>query len=287
MNILLFLLLIFANNQNGVNFISNKYFDIYFPPEKQNIGEIVSDYSLSEIERVARNLHMDKLERIRISIMDEREFNKTYGTILPEWGVGFAIPSQNLILLKFPSSFSNPPRLKFIVGHEIAHILIHRKAETAIHRWFDEGTAIYLSRELTFMDEIKLSTAVLLKKIIPLENLEKNFPYSGEQAQLAYIESVSAVNYLVEQYGPYIIDQILTESNRSQSFEDGFLIATKMDVNIFELEWQGYLRKRFKITLLLKPNLLFLIIAIFVIILGIMTKLKRRRFSSTEEGFED
>jgi hypothetical protein len=287
MNHQFFLLLFLVINQNHVSFISNRYFDIYFPQKKEHIAKAVSDYSLSEIERIARNLHMQDVDRIRISILDEKEFNKDYGNILPEWGVGFAIPKKNLILLKFPSSFNNPPRLKFIVGHEIAHILIHRKARTSIPRWFDEGTAIYLSRELNFMDEIKLSMAVLLKKIIPLEALEENFPYSGEQAYLAYIESVSAVNYLVEQDGPYIINQILVETKKSHSFEDGFLIATKMDVNIFELEWKDYLSKRFKITLLLKPNLLFLIIATFVIILGIIKKLRRRRLNSAQEGFED
>ena len=287
MNHLLFILILLANKPTELNLISNRYFDIYYNSTRRNIAEDVSSYSVSELERISRNLYMKTVERITISIIEEDELIEKYGDYFPEWGVGFAIPEKSLIILKFPASFTNPQRLKFIVGHEIAHILIHRKAKTFIPRWFDEGTAIYLSKEQNFIDEIKLFTAVMLKRIIPLEDLEKTFPYSGEQANLAYIESASTIEFLISEYGPYIINQILIETRNINNFEDGFQIATGIDLLHFNLEWKSYLRKRFTVTFILKPNLLFLIVAIFVLMVGLSKRLRRRQLRSSDERLED
>ncbi|TET77241.1 MAG: hypothetical protein E3J41_07590 [Candidatus Cloacimonadota bacterium] len=280
-------LIVLPNKPNDVNLISNRYFDIFYPSARKNIAEDVSNYSVSELERISRNLHITAVEKIQISILEENEFNEKYGSYLPEWGIGFAIPKKSLIILKFPMSFFNPSRLKFIVGHEIAHVLIHRKAGAFIPRWFDEGTAIYLSKEPNFIDEIKLSTAVILKRIIPLKDLTQSFPYSGARANLAYIESASTIEYLISEYGPYIVNQILSETKEARDFGNGFLIATGVDLTVFELEWRTWLKKRFTVTFILKPNLLFLIVAIFVIIIGITRKLRRSRLRSSDECIED
>lgn len=285
---ILFLTLIFlASKQYDVNLLSNRYFDIFYPANRRKIAEDVSNYSISQFERISRNLHIKGAERTNIAIIDEDEFRNKYGAYLPEWGIGFAIPEKNLIILKFPISFVNPSRLKFIVGHEIAHILIHRKVAVSIPRWFDEGSAIYLSKEPNFIDDIKLSTAVIFKKLIPLKDLDKSFPVSGTRANLAYIEGASTIGYLISEFGPHIVNQILDETRESKDFKKGFLIATGLDLTVFEIEWRNWLKKRFTLTFILKPNLLFLIVAILVLIVGITRKLRRRSLCSSDETIED
>ncbi|TES91024.1 MAG: hypothetical protein E3J87_08660 [Candidatus Cloacimonadota bacterium] len=287
MKSLLFLLFFLVNKQGDVNLISNRYFDIYYPSTRKNVAEDVSIYSVHEIERISRNLHLKTVKKITISILEKDEFIEKYTDCLPEWGIGFAIPDRSLIIFKFPISFINPARLKFIVGHEIAHILIHRKAEVFIPRWFDEGAAISLSKEPNFIDEIKLSTAVMLKRIIPLEDLEKSFPSSGARANLAYIESASTIEYLISEFGPYIVNQILQETKEERDFKKGFLIATGVDLVVFELEWHKWLKRRFTLTFILKPNLLFLVVAILVLIIGMTKKLRRSHLRSRNECIED
>lgn len=283
----IFFVFIFLLNNSEVNLISNRYFDIYYPPERKEVAMDISDYSVGELERISGNLYITSTEKIRISILNEKEFNKKYGSFLPEWGVGFAIPEQDLILLKFPISFSKPSRIKFIVGHEIAHILIHRKAQVSIPRWFDEGAAIYLSKEPNFIDEIKLATAIIFRKIIPLKNLEETFPTSTSLVNLAYIESASTIQYLTSEYGPYILNQILNETRVLKDFRKGFLVATGIDLTLFQIEWNNWLRKRFTLTFLLKPNILFLLIAILVLIIGIKSRLRRTSSRSIDECIED
>jgi|GEM_PF-6024231 len=277
-----------ASNQSDINLLSNRYFDIYYPRGKEKLAEIVSDYSVTEFERISRNLHSEGERRVNISIIDEKELKNKYANCLPEWGIGFAIPEKNLIILKFPISFVYPNRLKFVIGHEIAHILIHRKAKTEFPRWFDEGAAIYLSRDFGFVDEIKLSLAVLTKNIIPLNELKDSFPSSRTKANLAYIESASTIEYLVSDSGPQILPEILKETARFNDFSKGFLMATGgVDLPVFQLEWKNYIKKTFLLTFFLKPNLLFLFVAIFVLFVGISRRWQRKRTSRGQESVED
>ncbi len=281
-------LTILFNNQSNVSMLSNTHFDIYYHKAKKQLAEIVSDYSISEFEKISRNLHSKSEKRINISIINENELKNNYAQYFPEWGIGFAIPDENLIILKFPVSFFYPRRLKFVIGHEIAHILLHRKAETHIPRWFDEGSAIYLSRDLTFLDEVKLSIAVLTKSIIPLNQLNNSFPRSKTNANLAYIESAFTIEFLVSEFGEQILTDILEQTSEFNDFSKGFLQATGgMELSVFQLEWNHYLKRTFVLTFLLKPNLIFLIVAFLALSIGISKRFKGRKSGSSEKSFEN
>lgn len=273
--------------EKDLNLLSNQYFDIYYSSSRSKIAEDISQYSLDELERITRNLHITSVEKISIYILEEGEFNKEYGSSLPEWGIGFALPSKNLIILKFPTSFIRPSRIQYIVGHEIAHILIFRIADSWIPRWFNEGSAIYLSHEPGFIDEVQLSIAVLFRRLVPLSEIEETFPQSGNKARFAYLESASSIQYLISEHGPHIVTEILTETNNQKDFRKGFHNATGTDLLVFEWEWRKWLEKRYSFMFLLNINILFMLAAVYVIFMGLWQKLRRRRLYSTDESLED
>ncbi len=281
----LLLFIITANGQTRV--LSNKYFDIYYPTSRATVAEQVGAYGVSELERISRNLKLTTVERITVSILEEEEYRKQYADHLPEWGVAFAVPDKNLILLIFPGSFRKPSRLRFIMAHEVAHILIHKQAATFIPRWFDEGVAMYLSREPNLIDEMQLLFAVAIGGIIPLPSIEHSFPETGRRARLAYIESVSTIVFLIEEFGPSSITQILQATREANDFRAGFIKATGIDLPQFEMEWRTWIRKRFAFAVILRPNLLFAAAALFVLVFGILKKLQRKRASSIDEGIEE
>ncbi len=267
--------------------LSSKYFDVYYPASRRGIAEQVAAYAQTELQEISRNLKLTSVKRITISILEEDEYNRQYGEHLPEWGIAFAIPDKNLIILIFPESFRNPSRLRFIIGHEIVHILIHRQAGVFIPRWFDEGVAMYLSREPNVIDEMKLLLAVAMGGIINLESIQRSFPETGRRAQLAYIESASTIVFLVEEFGPSCITHILNATREEHDFRSGFLKATGTDLPQFEMEWRLWIRKRFALTVLLRPNLLFAAAAFAALLIGLFSKLRRGRARSLDEGTEE
>jgi hypothetical protein len=281
-------LLLLASTANAqTEILSNKYFDIYYPASRSEIAEVVGSYGITELERISRNLKQRTVKRITISILEETEYRQQYSDYLPEWGVAFAIPEKNLILLIFPESFSNPSRLRFIIGHEIAHLLVHDRVATFIPRWFDEGMAMYLSREPNLIDEMQLLLAVLIGGIVPLQRIERSFPETGRSARLAYIESASAILFLIEECGPSSIIQILDATREAGDFRTGFIAATGFDLPQFEMEWRRWIRKRFTLAVLLQPNLLFAVAALSVLMLGIVAKLRRKSASGIDERIEE
>jgi hypothetical protein len=287
---LLFIVLtlsLFVNAEKDLSLLSNQYFDIYYPTPRKELAEDISQYSLEELERIVRNLHITSVEKTSIYILEEEEFQKEYGEYLPEWGIGFAIPSKNLIILRFPTTFVRPSRIQYIVGHEIAHILIHKTADSWIPRWFDEGCAIHLSREPGFIDEIQLSFAVLFQRLIPLSEIEHTYPHSRQKVRFAYLESASSIHYLILEHGPNIIMDILTETRKEKDFKKGFQASTGTDILVFEWEWRKWLKRRYSFMFLLNTNILFIVAAVFVILMGVRQKLVRKRLYRIDEGFED
>jgi hypothetical protein len=266
------LLFLFATAQGQTKVIANKYFDIYYP--------------VLELESVSKDLKLASVERITISILEEEDYKIQYADNLPEWGIAFAIPEKHHILLIFPGSFQRISNLRFILAHEIAHILIHERARTFIPRWFDEGSAMHLSREPNLIDDMELLGAALMGGIIPLSQIERSFPESGRRARLAYIESLSTIDFLMEEFGPAILIQVLDRSREAHDFRQGFIKATGIDLPQFEMEWRTWIRRRFAVTVLFRPNLLFAATAVLVLILGAVARLRRMRASRIDEAIE-
>lgn len=284
---LFFFLLIARTACGQTQVLSNRYFDIYYPAARSRIAEQVGTYGVEELERISRNLKLTAVKRITVSILEEETYKQRYGDLLPEWGVAFAMPEQNLILLIFPESFRLPSRLRFIVAHEIAHLLIHEQAATFLPRWFDEGLALYLSREPNLIDEMQLLFAVAIGGLIPLRQIEHSFPQTGRRARFAYIESASTIVFLVEEFGPSAFMDILIAARNENDFRAGFIKATAIDLPQFEMEWRTWIRKRFALAVLLRPNLLFAFAALFALVLGIVARLRRTRARGADEGTEE
>jgi hypothetical protein len=274
-----------ANTQTEI--LSNAYFDIYYPSSRGKVAEQVSVIGTAELERISRNLKQTMIKRITISILEQDDYQEQYGDHLPEWGVAFAIPEKNRILLIFPGSFNKPSRLQFIIAHEIAHLLIHKRAATFVPRWFDEGMAMYLSREPSIIDELQLLLAVAIGGIIPLQELSHSFPETGRRARLAYMESLSTIVFLSEDFGTSSGVQILDATRETGDFRAGFIKATGIDLPQFEMEWRAWIRKRFALAVILRPNVLFAAAALFVLIAGILAKLRAKKASTLNEGIEE
>lgn len=285
--ILLCVMLVISVSKGRTQVLSSKYFDIYYPPSRGKVAEQVDEYGTSEVERISRNLKLASVTRITITILEEEDYQKQYGDRLPEWGAAFAIPDKNLILLIFPKSFNKPSRLRFIIAHEIAHLLVHERVGSFIPRWFDEGVAMHLSREPNLIDEMQLLLAVVIGGIIPLQRIEQTFPETGRSARLAYVESVSTIVFLIEEFGPSSIIQILDATREANDFRTGFIKATGVDLPEFEMEWRTWIKKRFALAVLLQPNLLFAFVALFILVFGLVTKLRQKRLSRIDEGAEE
>ena len=178
----------------------------------------------------------------------EDEYNQFTGNLMPKWSQGSTDYVNSRIVLKSPS-FTGVRVSEFTrtVIHELTHFLIGAVAPpSAIPRWFNEGTAMYLGGEESFRSKINISAAIYTKSLISLNEIEFVMTFSSDRANLAYAESRAALVYLIEINEEESIKLILSELYLNKSFDSAFTEVTGMDLIDFEIEFRSKIRQRYR-----------------------------------------
>lgn len=163
------------------------------------------------------------------------EFGELTGWRLPPWAQGVAMPKRKMVVLKSPRWSGTQVDLGRAAVHEFVHILIEEDVGE-IPLWLNEGLAVMLSGEIYF-DEHALSGAALTGRFIPFDEIESVMKFNGLKAGLAYQQSLSAVRYLVLEFGWGGVRKIISGLREGESFEDAFMDATGLWPFEFEHEW--------------------------------------------------
>ena len=178
----------------------------------------------------------------------EEEYNQFTGNLMPEWSQGSTDYEKSRIVLKSPSFTGvRVSALRKTVIHELTHFLIGAVAPpSAIPRWFNEGTAMYLGGEESFRSKINISAAIHTKSLISLNEIEFVMTFSSDRANLAYAESRAALEYLIEINEEKSIKLILAELYLNKSFDSAFTEVMGMDLIDFEIKFRSKIRERYR-----------------------------------------
>ncbi len=130
-------------------------------------------------------------------------------TQAPGWSGGIY---DGKIRIPVRGAESNEALLRKVLFHEYTHAAVHSLYERC-PLWMNEGLAEYFSKNYTKK----------IGQIIPLRSLERSFSWlSGQQVQVAYWESYSAVSFLIETHGFYRIKEFLRSLSEGAALDDAF-----------------------------------------------------------------
>lgn len=113
--------------------------------------------------------------------------------------------------------------------HEYTHLIIDYKTQGNYTRWFTEGVAQYIEKEITGYTLPEPSWARKLA-FYPFSQLDKNFDLLEDQ-ELAYWQSLIAIEYIVENRGLEVINKIIARlaqgynMNAALEKESGYTIG--------------------------------------------------------------
>jgi tetratricopeptide (TPR) repeat protein len=137
-------------------------------------------------------------------------------TRAPGW-VGALNDGQIRIPLRGMNSVT--PTLARILRHELSHSFIDQATQGRCPQWLNEGIAQMLEPK-TLTGGAALAQLFKADREVPLNALESGFSsFSGEQAQLAYLESLATVSYIRDRYGMSDVMRILDRLGQGESVE--------------------------------------------------------------------
>ena len=138
--------------------------------------------------------------RIRIAANKRDFFGGFHGNV-PEWAGALYIPSQRMILVKSPRWMGSHTKLEQDVRHELTHLFVDIAfAPHEVPVWYNEGLAEFLSGEQVDTGRsLQLAWMVSRGDLLPLDSLSRMIRFSSPRAELAYLQSLTAVQHMARE----------------------------------------------------------------------------------------
>ena len=186
-------------------------------------------------------LDLQRRTRLVLYADDERMRADMGGGTRP-WVGGVAAARLNLIVL-YASEFEwGRTTLPSTIAHELTHIAIeHAVGEPPrnIPSWLHEGVATFVEGAVAerFSYDDVLAAAVDADRLVSLRGLTGSFPVQGSRALLAYAQSNSFVNFIIDRWGRSAVTDILDAYRDGASQDRALRRAVGLGLNALERQW--------------------------------------------------
>lgn len=206
----------------------------------------VSDYRLGQeildsLERNYRQLSSDLTSDPPATITVILYPDQTYFDITraPRWS-GALFDGKIRVPIKGLSAVTSD--LNRVLIHELTHSFISSLSRGNCPTWFNEGLAQFQEGKSAYEQKKLLVQLQSQGHTLPLTSLRGSFAeFSGGVAGVAYLEGLSAVEYLVSRHGNKSVLAILDLLRQNYDFENALKSATGQTLAEFEKSWREFL----------------------------------------------
>jgi len=162
-----------------------------------------------------------------------------------EWTGGVAFTAYNIIAIGIaPSALDWGKRA---MTHELNHIVINQvtfNPYSGLPVWLNEGLAMYSEGELTAQYSTTLSAAANSDNLLSVRTISSPFSASAGKATLSYAESYSLVDYLIQEYGPGKMQELLQTFKSGNTYDGALTQIFGFDTEGLNDRWQTWLKAR-------------------------------------------
>lgn len=190
----------------------------------ERVADKVAAIAVDEIPRLSGELGLVEMRPIRILLVpDMRSFKRAQDIDLPDWGVAFALMTNQIMLVDVKRASNAWNSLEKIVSHELSHLLVaQRVGEIAIPVWFLEGLALWQAREWSLIENWRLMEAVWSNHAPGLAQIYVSIPRDETNARNAYrVAYAGFTNRFDDQMErvPLFVDEIVRSGDFGAAFE--------------------------------------------------------------------
>ena len=192
------------------------------------------------VDRVTSDLAVGLTTPIRIWVYSSKE--DFAGALAPNshpWIVGTAYPEYDLILAVLPTG--NEAEVGRVIPHEVTHQVIHQATHNPFNEpptWLDEGIAYRYQEGGTEPFLALISPAVDDGRLYSVRALNSLFPYEKADADLAYGESLSIVNFIVEEFGEEGLRDLIYVFEEGVSYDEAVQRALGISIDELDRRWK-------------------------------------------------
>ncbi|MDX1568369.1 MAG: hypothetical protein R3223_11250 [Longimicrobiales bacterium] len=204
-------------------------------------------------------------------------FQALAGGRVPEWGAGVTVPRVDRIVMPAYGGRNTRGRSEErVLRHEWAHMGLDQYLDgLRAPRWFDEGYAEWASGGWNAEEGWRLRVALAMGGGPSLDSLTLRWPRGRSSAEVAYMLSGTAVEYLVRRSGVRGLELFLERWTSVGSFEEAFRRTYGVTTSQFEEDWREYVNDRYGWLFVLSHSVIFWLF--LGVALTVMFWIRRRR----------
>jgi len=202
--------------------------------EKIEAGRIILRILEDAYGEVGRALTFYPEREIQVILYSGKQFQEV--TEAPGWSGAIF---DGKIRIPIGGIEQETPGLRKLLFHEYTHAVVGAIAPRC-PTWLNEGLAQYLEgRSIDARQSEILRKMIRTEKVPFLANLEGSFMGMGSgQAEYAYLISLSAVRYMLEEYKMYRVKMLLEELAKGADMAKAINIGLTISYEDFERGWK-------------------------------------------------
>jgi len=214
--------------------VTSHFLTKYEGREKIETGKIVLRILEEAYGEVGRALSYYPDREIQVILYSDRQFQDV--TDAPGWSNGIY---DGKIRIPIGGIEQETPGLRRLLYHEYTHAVV-RAITPRCPTWLNEGLAQYFEgRRIDSRQREMLRKIAQAGKLPSLTNLEGPFMGLGsDQAQYAYLFSLSSVRYMVDSFGMYRVKGVLDELARGADTGGSLSNGIMLSYEEFERGWK-------------------------------------------------
>jgi hypothetical protein len=171
-------------------------FDVEFARRDARWVPDVVSHAEAARRAVSREMRDLFLVRIRLIIAPTRD---DFLRLVGQWAensVAVAAPGPTFVINADVLRTGSREVLNTTLIHEMSHAYVGVRCLKRLPRWLDEGIAMSVARETSIEDSSAVFVGNVFNRLIPLRELEFQFPVEAERQRLAYRQSWSVVSFV-------------------------------------------------------------------------------------------
>ena len=284
--IIIFLLLLFflpaAAKENGKFEIS-----IQHPPDKRELAIYTKKVIIRTLPKYKEIFNFYDADVDFVLVDKADDYKKYVGYNMPSWTNGVTIFPGGKVVLKTPDLTKTSLReFSSTIRHELFHSMHgHNVPLSLTPAWFNEGLAVYFTETLGIRSRVILSRAIANDKLIPITELSGFLHFKQSAANLAYAESCSIIEFIVQVYGRDALKEIFDNLRAKMTFPESVSKVLKINYEDLPFFWERFVGAKYRWLFLLDiQNYLWLIMPVLALLAYLGVQLRNRKI---EKGWEN
>lgn len=209
--------------------------------EGGDVGQTLLDAAVEGLARLEEDVGIQLDDEINIFIYGNSADMREAVLYIQDWAGGVAFSGYNIILIGVPPGIADTWG-RATVRHELAHLVIGRFGESCLGgsrpNWLNEGLAVYSEGEPDNETLTDIENAVEANSFYPVRSLNGVFPSHDSGANLAYSQSYSLVNFLLDTYGPEKMQELILTLAEGEGYDAALEMVYGFNADGLEVAWR-------------------------------------------------